>query len=180
MKLDIGAGDSPKGPEYTSVDLYVGADIEAPMWEIPLPDGSVEEIYSSNALEHVSKFKVIPTIREWHRLLQVGGLLYLVVPDLKWAVKFWLEIAEMDSSEATTWPMDIIFGHQKHEGEYHKTGFTEKILWDYFCVANPGQWFIEYMHTDTGRKELAELPDGNTFYKNVLQASIFVVARRTS
>jgi hypothetical protein len=87
-------------------------------------------------------------------------------------------MAESNSPEATGWPMDILFGHQKHEGEYHKTGFTEKILWDYFCIANPGQWYIEYMNTDTGKKELAKDAEGNAFYKHVLQASIRVIARK--
>ena len=32
--------------------------------------------------------------------------------------------------------MDVIFGNQNHAGEFHKTGFTERILWDY--VVNAG------------------------------------------
>jgi len=126
LMLDIGAGGLSSDDKFTAVDLHTNADIKATMWDIPLPDGSVEAIFSSNALEHVGRFEVVPTLREWHRLLRRGGRLQVVVPDLEWACRWWLE------HQTTKWDMAIIYGHQKHEGEYHKTGFTPAILQEHF------------------------------------------------
>jgi predicted SAM-dependent methyltransferase len=97
---------------------------------VPLPDGCVSTIFSSNALEHIGKHQIVPTLREWCRLLEVGGKLQIVVPDLEWACAWWLE-----HQEDRGWSLDILFGHQLHDGEYHKTGFTPRLLWDYFQEA---------------------------------------------
>jgi SAM-dependent methyltransferase len=150
LKLDIGAGDYSSDDSFTSIDAYTDADIKAFMWDIPLPDACVDVIFSSNALEHVSKFDVVPTLREWHRILKPGGKLQIIVPDLEWAVQFWLAL------QGTSWDMDIIYGHQKHEGEYHKTGFTPKIIWNYLVEANKGGWNvhkIEYLGGDIQSKQ---------------------------
>jgi predicted SAM-dependent methyltransferase len=124
------------------------------MWDIPLPDGSVDTIFSSNALEHISKFAIIPTLQEWHRLLKPGGRMQIVVPDLEWAVAFWLKMK--DTAWATGWPLDTIYGHQKHEGEYHKTGFTPKILWDYLTVSANGGWFVHAIYYFAGDDKVPE------------------------
>lgn len=119
MKLDIGCG-TQKLEGYTGVDAFVETDIKAQMWEIPLADGSVEEIYSSHALEHVEMKMVQPTLKEWLRLLNPGGTLLLQVPNLDYCAKFWLT----HKPEEHLWAESIMFGNQAHEGEFHKCGFT--------------------------------------------------------
>lgn len=139
IKLDIGSGGKSGDSSFIGVDAYVeSADVKAFMWDLPYEDNSVDVIFSSQALEHVSKFDVIPTLKEWNRVLKPGGKLQIIVPDLEWAVRFWLDY--IDKPDATGWPMDIIFGNQKHEGEFHKTGFTPKIMWQYFHLS--GMWFV--------------------------------------
>ena len=122
MRLDIGCGFHKCSPEFTGVDFFVPTDIKALMWYIPLRDSSVEFIYSSHALEHVEKAKVIPTLREWHRLLVPGGGLVLKVPDFRYAVEYWL------SGPDREWADQLIFGNQAREGECHKCCFTEASL----------------------------------------------------
>jgi hypothetical protein len=41
-------------------------------------------------------------------------------------MRWWL-----DHQDDLGWSMAIIFGHQSHEGEYHKTGFTPEIITKY-------------------------------------------------
>lgn len=135
MKLDIGCGTF-KREGYTGVDYYVETDIQAPMWAIPLPDNSVDEIYSSHALEHVGKFDVVPTLMEWKRLIRPGGTIELHVPDLRWCCERWL------AHQSTDWYMDILFGMQNAEGEYHKTGFTPDIMQRY--AANSGLLLVKH------------------------------------
>lgn len=130
MKLDIGCGPSPK-PGYIGVDLYVeGPDIiQAPMDKLPFEDNSIEEIYSSHALEHISKHLVIPTLKEWYRVLDWNGVLTIEVPDLIWVCKNWLKYQD------SGWNMDAIFGDQSDPGQYHKTGFTKQIMYEYLSRA---------------------------------------------
>jgi predicted SAM-dependent methyltransferase len=130
MKLDIGCGRTPIAG-YIGVDVIpeVNPTIVAPMWNIPVADGEVTHIYSSHALEHVEKRMVIPTLKEWNRLLRSGGLVELRVPDLEWCCRNWLEHMTND------WHMDTIYGNQEHEGEFHKTGFTHAIMLNYLTQA---------------------------------------------
>jgi predicted SAM-dependent methyltransferase len=128
IKLDIGSGGKSDDSEFIGVDAFTEADVNALMWDLPYKDGEVDVIFCNNALEHVSKFDVVPTLREWKRVLKIGGRLEIVVPDLEWACCWWLK------NQRTDWSMDIIYGNQKHEGEFHKTGFTVDILNQYLEV----------------------------------------------
>lgn len=143
IKLDIGSGGKSSDSSFIGVDAFAeGADVKAFMWELPYEDDSVDVIFSSQALEHVSKFAVGPTLLEWKRVLKPGGRLQIQVPDLVWACMHWL------SHPNTGWSMDVIYGIQLHEGEYHKTGFTDIILRQYVEWAGFEIHKIEYMGTD--------------------------------
>lgn len=129
IRLDVGCGIPEATREgYIGVDKYAENPdaLKYDMWELPFPDGVVDEIYSGQALEHISKFQIIPTLQEWKRVLKIGGKVEINVPDLEWSCMWWL------THQTILWDMDIIYGKQTHEGEYHKTGFSQKILWDYF------------------------------------------------
>jgi predicted SAM-dependent methyltransferase len=124
LKLDLGCGRHKRGPEWVGVDTHTrGADIDAPMWAVPLPDGCADELYSSHALEHVRKAQVIPTLLEWRRLARPGATLTLRVPDLAWCVRNWLA-----TGMGNGWELDTIFGSQEHAGNCHRTGFTAPML----------------------------------------------------
>ena len=126
--LDLGSGlpsDWEPG-DYIRVDPYVEeADVKAFADNLPYKDGEVDSIFSSHTLEHVGKFEVIPTLKEWHRVLKEGGKLTIRVPDLEWCCNWWL------NHQTTGWDMDVLFGNQSREGEFHKTGFTRQIMIDY-------------------------------------------------
>lgn len=123
LKLDLGCGNNKRGADWTGVDTHETADIQGPMWAVPLPDDCADELYSSHALEHVRKAQVIPTLREWRRLAAPGAILTLRVPNLEWCVKNWLE-----TGMGNGWELDTIFGSQEHEGNVHRTGFTAPML----------------------------------------------------
>lgn len=126
MNLDIGCGRTPiEG--YTGVDIVaeVNPDIVAPMWKIPVPDDSVDRIFSTHALEHVEKKMIVPTLKEWHRILKPGANAEIQVPSLEWCCRNWLKYKTND------WHMDVLFGNQEHEGEFHKSGFTVEIMQSY-------------------------------------------------
>ena len=119
MKLDIGCGNA-KLEGYVGVDAYVDGEsyIKSDMWHIPLEDGSVEEIFSSHALEHVAMSLVPATLKEWNRLLVPGGKLTLLVPNFDYVARYWLTGPDRE------WAEMIVFGNQAHGGEFHKSAFT--------------------------------------------------------
>lgn len=122
IRLDMGGGDYPR-EGFLSVDPFTDtADIHADMGDVPMDDNTVDEIWSCHSLEHVSKFRVVPILQEWKRLIKPGSLITIEVPDLVWCCQNWLWRRSND------WHMDVLFGMQNKPGEEHRTGFTPEIM----------------------------------------------------
>lgn len=81
IKLELGSGVKKGSNGWTTVDLY-GADISHDLKRgIPLPDGSVDKIYTSHMLEHIPYGNLIDFINECHRVLKNKGELSVCVPN---------------------------------------------------------------------------------------------------
>lgn len=122
MNLDIGAGAHKRDETYQSVDIAEGADIQAPMWAIPVADNSVDNLYSSHALEHVPMVRVPETLKEWHRAMKPGARGEVIVPNFDYVARYWL------TGENRTWAEALVFGDQRTEGRFHKCAFTAAVL----------------------------------------------------
>ena len=122
VRLNLGSGgDFIDG--YTNIDLHVPNAIKMDVRKLEYDDESVDNIYSSHLLEHFRKDEVQPLLNEWFRVLKKGTTLNLLIPNLEWCAKNFI-----NSQENDRWglPIDMIFGNQNNEGEYHKTGFTQE------------------------------------------------------
>lgn len=64
---------------------------------IPVPDNSAEVIYSSHMLEHLDRTEARQFLREAYRVLCPGGILRLVVPDLRQMVEDYLRHGDADA-----------------------------------------------------------------------------------
>jgi SAM-dependent methyltransferase len=73
--------------------------------QIPLPDRSVDVIFSSNVLEHVENFEEISA--EFRRILKPDGFAVHVLPTAGW--RFWTFVTEMAASVAAigALPFDV-------------------------------------------------------------------------
>lgn len=81
VRLNIGAGNKRiKG--WTSIDLAGDPDIKADIKSLPLPDGYADEAMAIHVLEHLYRWEVPATLKEWRRVLKPGGKLVLELPDL--------------------------------------------------------------------------------------------------
>jgi SAM-dependent methyltransferase len=99
------------------VDKYFDTDIKADAAVLPLPAESVAEIFCSHALEHMGYAEHGPALREWLRVLQPGGKLTVVVPNMDYVATVWLHGGDRHYAE------QIMFGGQTREGDYHLSGF---------------------------------------------------------
>lgn len=134
LVLDVGCGSLKVDPSVVGVDAYEEGpmvNVKAFMWDMPFGDNTVDGIICMSALEHISKYQVLPTLAEFNRVLKVGAKFIILVPDLLWVMNEFMNNPNVD------WEMDMIFGTQTHDGQYHKTGFTEDIFHKYFEEAIP-------------------------------------------
>lgn len=132
--LDVGCGSIKAHPRLLGVDAFSDnpkVNVQAYMWDMPFADESVDGILCMMALEHISKFQVMPTLAEFNRVLKKGAKFIILVPNLIWVLEAFI------SNPTVDWEMDMLFGTQLHEGEFHKTGFTREIIKLYFKEAIP-------------------------------------------
>jgi hypothetical protein len=85
LRLDVGGGRNPE-PGYTVLDIEAkdGVDIVAPAWATGLGDESVAEIRARHFFEHLTLNEARRTLREWRRILVVGGTATITVPDIEY------------------------------------------------------------------------------------------------
>jgi len=119
LRLDIGSSHLRVREDYTTVDLYAPeADVKADMGALPYGDSSVDEIWASHCLEHISADRVQAVLREWLRVLAAGRPAIIAVPNLDYAARYWLHGPDRHAA------LDMLFGHQGEAGETHPTGWN--------------------------------------------------------
>ena len=72
---------------------------------LPVPDGSVQGIYASHVLEHLSHADFWTALDHTFRLLRPGGIFRLVVPDLRSRAQKYIERLETGQTNANSWFM---------------------------------------------------------------------------
>lgn len=81
IKLELGSGAKLGINGWTTVDLY-GSDINYDLKRgIPLPDSTVDVIYSSHLLEHMQYRDLLTFLQECRRVLKHDGIFSVCVPD---------------------------------------------------------------------------------------------------
>jgi SAM-dependent methyltransferase len=70
---------------------------------LPVPDGSVQGIYASHVLEHLSYADFWRALDHTFRLLRPGGIFRLVVPDLRSRAQKYIERLETGQTDANSW-----------------------------------------------------------------------------
>lgn len=83
VKIELGSGSKKGKDGWTTVDQY-GADIN---WDlrrgIPLPNETVDKIYSSHLLEHIPYQQLIPFLRECRRVMKSDAEFSVCVPNFR-------------------------------------------------------------------------------------------------
>jgi predicted SAM-dependent methyltransferase len=123
IRLNIG-GDEPH-PDWQIVNIQPGPHVDH-QWDacnLDLPDDSVDEIYASHVLEHIT-YQANAPLQEWYRVLKPGGRLRVSVPNLPLLCHLYLRTRGRDRHSI----MRMIYGGQLDEHDYHKAGYDEDRL----------------------------------------------------
>ncbi|AWJ85525.1 SAM-dependent methyltransferase (plasmid) [Azospirillum sp. TSH58] len=120
------------------IDPKVDPDIVASMTDMaPVPDGSVDAVWSSHNLEHLDPHEVPVALQEFLRVLKPGGTLLLTVPDLQAVARLVaedrLDETLYDSTQGPIRPLDVVYGYGPalatgNRFMAHRNGFTPNLL----------------------------------------------------
>jgi len=123
MKIDIGGGEHTK-LDFKNVDKYYRfADFKEDVLSLSFKNNSIEEAFSKHTFEHLSKKEVRIALKEVYRILMPKAKFTIIVPDMEWCVKKWL-----NSPDKLGRSLDWIFGGQSCKGDLHKIGYTMETL----------------------------------------------------
>jgi predicted SAM-dependent methyltransferase len=125
MKLHLGCGNKYI-PGYVHIDTqyYDHIDYVADISELPfIKDNSVEVIYVSHVLEHMSRHTYIDVLREWYRVLLPYGKLRIAVPDFDKVVYYY-----MNTNNDINKILGFLVGGQKNTYDYHNMVFNYDLL----------------------------------------------------
>lgn len=126
-RINLGCGyDRREG--YLNVDLHEfhEPDLVADVRDLSaLPDDYFEEILAIDVLEHLPRTDTRATLAEWRRVLAVGGVLTVQVPDVVAIGKLLLE---RDSRADHELFLHHLYGTQAYNGDFHLAGFTDRSM----------------------------------------------------
>ena len=93
--------------------------------KLPVEDQSFDVVHSRHVLEHFGRDELVKVMKEWTRILRVGGEFRLSVPNIIAALKNILLMEEgiLAPHPYAWWQL---YGQQASEYDFHKNGFTPK------------------------------------------------------
>ena len=151
-RLNLGCGyDIRAGYLNVDVNDFHSPDLVADVTNLHmLPAGRYREILAQDVLEHLPRTATVDVLREWNRLLTVGGTVHLRVPSVL-DLSLLLRAPENQSVEMQEKLIQCLFGTQAYSEDTHLTTFTEPLLRHYldeagFAVvtwALRDQWLFE-------------------------------------
>ncbi len=144
-RINLGCGFDHRAG-YLNVDFqeFHNPDMTADVKDLSaLADESFDEALALGVLEHLERGDVVPTLREWLRVLAPGGSLHLQTPDV---VGIGASIARRDEVVFHHLMVQGVYGTQAYQGEYHHAGFTDLTLIDQLFEAGYDEIRIGRLH----------------------------------
>jgi len=92
IKINMGCGWRDFGKDWIHID---GGDYphldSTDILNLPHENNSVDLIYASHVIEYFDREEVKDVLKEWIRVLKIGGILRLAVPDFKSMASLYVE-----------------------------------------------------------------------------------------
>lgn len=146
--LHLGCGNI-RLPGFINVDFLQTAatDLVSDITKLDrFEKNSISTIYACQVLEHFSHDEVPAILKRWFDLIEPGGSIRISVPDIDKIVKIYLNNWDHFRTERNSPWIGLIYGGQKDQYDFHKTGFNSH--WLKLLLEEAG--FIkvqEYPHT---------------------------------
>jgi SAM-dependent methyltransferase len=136
MRLNLGCGFDRRAG-YVNVDLqaFHGPDIVGDITELnELPSNAYDEVLAQDVLEHFKWRDTPKALNEWNRLLRPGGKIFIRTTYLNGLLRRFEDPA-LASIEMQKLLVINLFSMQGYEGDFHLTGFSERLLRFYLWAA---------------------------------------------
>jgi predicted SAM-dependent methyltransferase len=124
IKLNLGCYGK-HFPGFVNVDIRKDANpdvVDNAFTLEKFKDNSVDLIYCSHMLEHLNFKEADLAIKRWYDVLKKDGILRLAVPDVQATFAHYFYWGDLKLLYSNLW------GSQRHEFDYHKSGYDEKTL----------------------------------------------------
>jgi predicted SAM-dependent methyltransferase len=128
MRLHIGGTEARPGWEIFNIAAGAGVEHVGDCSDLSrFADGSVQEIYASHVLEHLSYVGELPrALKEWHRVLAAGGRAMISVPDFEILCQLFVDPSR--DAQSRYHLMRMAFGGQIDPHDFHHVGLTQEFL----------------------------------------------------
>lgn len=130
-RLEIGAGECPKeGYVHLDARELPCIEIVCDFIALPFENNQLEEIISSQVIEHIPKWSRRATLVEWLRVLKPGGFLRLDTPNLDGWIDHYVKARDKRIDINYQDFIDRLYGGQDYKENTHYVTYTEESLKD--------------------------------------------------
>lgn len=120
LRLNLGGrGTTIEGFKTVDLSKEHEVDFRADVSDLSMfKDGTVDEIYASQILEHFPHVKTVAVLKEWNRVLRPGGKITIGVPDFARAIELYQQYG------LTDYIANSLYGDQIYDLAFHYAPFT--------------------------------------------------------
>lgn len=112
--------------DFGTLPGYVVADLKHDLRKpLPFPDGSIDEIIMYQVLEHIPNYDIEKFLFGVTKVLKIGGVFIVSVPDIKETAKM---LAEAKTELEEDWAIRLIHGTQRNQWSHHHCGYVPRTL----------------------------------------------------
>ncbi len=124
-KLEIGSGNKPmEGYVHFDARSDVNADVVGDATALPFKEGEFSEVFSRFFLEHLPRAQAKNALKEMQRVLVKGGKLEIIVPNIAYFFKLFLD----ETGQKKEWALNKIYGFENYKEDHHFFGYDEETL----------------------------------------------------
>ena len=151
--VNLGCGSKPfdgfVNIDNRDIDGIEHSNVDARCLSV-FDDESVDYIYACHVLEHVSRQETFDVLLEWNRVLKIGGVIRISVPDWDATVKYYQETGDLENI------LNWVYGGRERE---ELNEFTHKRI---FNLSN-----LRSLLYEAGFKRIEKYSPWKTFHGNI-------------
>jgi predicted SAM-dependent methyltransferase len=134
MKLHIGSRIRMDGWKTFNIEAGPEVDYVGNLKDLSqFPTASIDTIYASHCLEHISYLDLKGALKEWNRVLKPGAPVMISVPDLETLCQLFLKPSLYIGDRFRV--MQAMFGGHLNQYDYHCVGLNLDFLGGYLLSA---------------------------------------------